>query len=147
MVFAEQGTVDYAEVAQIALKVLKGDQDGPGETVQAAADGIRHLLVDEFQDTSRRQHQLLARLIGAWPDRDGRTCFVVGDPMQSIYFFRDADAELFPQVRENGLNRGRRTVDLRFGGPDSELSHRARLGRSSERVLCECLRRRTMAAA
>ena len=69
----------------------------------AVADGIRHLLVDEFQDTSRRQHELLARLIAAWPEREGRTCFVVGDPMQSIYFFRDADAELFPRVRDNGL--------------------------------------------
>ncbi len=69
----------------------------------AVADGIHHLLVDEFQDTSRRQHQLLVRLIAAWPEREGRTCFVVGDPMQSIYFFRDADAELFPRVRDNGL--------------------------------------------
>ena len=60
--------------------------------------------MDEIQDTSRRQHELLRSLIAAWPEREGRTCFVVGDPMQSIYFFRDADAELFPQVRDNGLN-------------------------------------------
>jgi ATP-dependent exoDNAse (exonuclease V) beta subunit len=69
----------------------------------AVSDGIRHLLVDEFQDTSRRQHQLLSSLIAAWPERTGRTCFVVGDPMQSIYFFRDADAELFPRVKTLGL--------------------------------------------
>jgi len=59
--------------------------------------------VDEFQDTSRRQHQLLASIIAAWPERPGRTCFAVGDPMQSIYFFRDADAELFPRVKTVGL--------------------------------------------
>ena len=103
VVFAEQGAVDYTEVAQIALHVLKGNADGPGDAAMAVADGIRHLLVDEFQDTSRRQHELLRRLIAAWPEREGRTCFVVGDPMQSIYFFRDADAELFPRVRDNGL--------------------------------------------
>ncbi len=103
VVFADTGTVDFTEVAQIALRVLKGDDGQPGDAILAVADRIRHLLVDEFQDTSRRQHQLLAYLVGAWPDRDGRTCFVVGDPMQSIYGFRDADAELFPRAERFGL--------------------------------------------
>ena len=103
VVFSETGTVDFTEVAQVALGVLK-DADGyASDAAQAVAEGIRHLLVDEFQDTSRRQHQLLSRLIGAWPDRAGRTCFVVGDPMQSIYGFREADAELFPRVERHGL--------------------------------------------
>jgi len=103
VVFAEAGAVDFTEVAQIAQRVLRGDDGEPTDAALAAADGIRHLLVDEFQDTSRRQHQLLAGLVAAWPDRAGRTCFLVGDPMQSIYFFRDADAELFPRVRKLGL--------------------------------------------
>jgi ATP-dependent helicase/nuclease subunit A len=103
VVFAESGTADYVEVAQIAESVLAGENTIPGESALALADGIRHLLVDEFQDTSRRQHKLLARLIAAWPGRERRTCFVVGDPMQSIYFFRDADAELFPHVENLGL--------------------------------------------
>jgi ATP-dependent exoDNAse (exonuclease V) beta subunit len=103
-VFAEAARVDFVEVAQIAEGVLRGENGIPGEGALAAANGIRHLLVDEFQDTSRRQHRLLARLIGAWEERTGRTCFVVGDPMQSIYFFRDADAELFPRVARAGLD-------------------------------------------
>ncbi len=103
VVFAESATADFTEVAQIALSVLKGEDGFPTDTAQAVADGIRHLLVDEFQDTSRRQHELLRRLIAAWSDREGRTCFVVGDPMQSIYGFREADAELFPRVEKFGL--------------------------------------------
>jgi len=103
VVFAEAGQVDFIEVAQIAQSVLKGDDGLPSDSALAVADGIRHLLVDEFQDTSRRQHQLLAGLIAAWPERAGRTCFAVGDPMQSIYFFREADAELFPRVKAAGL--------------------------------------------
>jgi hypothetical protein len=95
--------VDFIEVAQIAQRVLQGDDNLPTDAALAVSDGIRHLLVDEFQDTSRRQHQLLSSLIAAWPEREGRTCFVVGDPMQSIYFFRDADAELFPRVKALGL--------------------------------------------
>jgi ATP-dependent helicase/nuclease subunit A len=103
VVFAETAAADFTEVAQIALNVLKGEDGFPIDAAQAFADGIHHLLVAEFQDTSRRQHELLRRLIAAWSDRVGRTCFVVGDPMQSIYGFREADAELFPRVEELGL--------------------------------------------
>jgi ATP-dependent exoDNAse (exonuclease V) beta subunit len=101
--FAEAGTVDFTEVAQIAQRVLRGEDDLPTDAALAVTDKISHLLVDEFQDTSRRQHQLLSSLIAAWPERAERTCFVVGDPMQSIYFFREADAELFPRVKAVGL--------------------------------------------
>ena len=103
IVFAEAGAVDFIEVAQIAQRVLTGEDGLPNDAAIAIADGIRHLLVDEFQDTSRRQHRLLGSLAAAWPDATGRTIFVVGDPIQSIYFFRDADAELFPRVRQFGL--------------------------------------------
>jgi ATP-dependent exoDNAse (exonuclease V) beta subunit len=103
VVFAEAGAVDFIEVAQIAQSVLRAEDGLPSDAALGVADGIRHLLVDEFQDTSRRQHQLLAGLIAAWPERAGRTCFAVGDPTQSIYFFRDADAELFSRVRTVGL--------------------------------------------
>ncbi len=102
-VFAEAGTVDFIEIAQTAQQVLRGGDRLPSDAAIALADGIHHLLVDEFQDTSRRQHHLLADLAAAWPDQIGRSLFVVGDPMQSIYFFRDADAELFARVRAYGL--------------------------------------------
>jgi ATP-dependent exoDNAse (exonuclease V) beta subunit len=102
-VFAEAGATDFVEVAQIAQHVLEGDDGLPNDAAIAFADGIRHLLVDEFQDTSRRQHRLLTSLAAAWPDQANRTVFVVGDQVQSIYFFRDADTELFPRVRKFGL--------------------------------------------
>jgi ATP-dependent exoDNAse (exonuclease V) beta subunit len=101
--FAEAGRVDFIEVAQVAQRVLRGEDGLPTDAALAGSEKIRHLLVDEFQDTSRRQHQLLSSLIAAWPEQAGRTCFVVGDPMQSIYSFRDADAELFPRVQTAGL--------------------------------------------
>lgn len=114
VVFAEVGAVDFTEVAQIAENVLRGDDGLPSDAAIVTADGIRHLLVDEFQDTSRRQHQLLSGLIAAWPESEGRTCFVVGDPMQSIYFFRDADAELFARIRDYGLDLRDGDQPLRF---------------------------------
>ena len=103
VVFAETGAVDYTQVAQTALGVLQSPDGLPTDAALTVGDGIHHLLVDEFQDTSRRQHALLRSLIAAWPQPEGRSCFVVGDPMQSIYFFRDADAELFPRVKSLGL--------------------------------------------
>ena len=103
VVFAEAGVMDFAEVAQVALRVLRDDDGLPSDAALAVADGLHHLLVDEFQDTSRRQHKLIGALVAAWPDFAGRSLFVVGDPMQSIYSFRDADAELFPRVRTIGL--------------------------------------------
>ncbi len=103
VVFAETGKADFVEMAQMAQRALRGEDNLPGDAAQLFCDRVRHLLVDEFQDTSRRQHQLLAHLFAAWSGREGRTCFVVGDPMQSIYGFRDADAELFPRVEQRGI--------------------------------------------
>jgi ATP-dependent exoDNAse (exonuclease V) beta subunit len=103
LVFAETGSVDFTEVAQIALRILAPENGFPSDFALRQADGIRHLLIDEFQDTSRNQHQLLSRLIGAWPEREGRSCFCVGDPMQSIYGFREAEVELFERVKTQGL--------------------------------------------
>jgi len=103
VVFAEAAKVDFIEVAQVALATLKSEDGFPSDAALSVAEGIRHLLVDEFQDTSRRQYELLASLIAAWPDRTGRTLFAVGDPMQSIYFFRDADTELFTRTKSSGL--------------------------------------------
>ena len=64
---------------------------------------VHHLAVDEFQDTSRPHFGLLRALLDDWQPGDGRTCFFVGDPMQSIYLFRDAESRLFSQVREHGI--------------------------------------------
>ena len=102
-VFAEAGAVDFIEVAQIAKRVLRGEDNLPSDAAQAVADDIHHLLIDEFQDTSRRQHEFVTALIEAWSDPTNRTVFVVGDPMQSIYFFRDAEAELFSRVKDFGF--------------------------------------------
>lgn len=104
VLFAEQNVVDFVELGLSALTVLEEQQ--PTEHALAVSERIKHLLVDEFQDTSRRQHKLLERLLFAWGPGEGRTCFLVGDPMQSIYMFRQAEVELFAQVQERGIVSG-----------------------------------------
>ncbi|HRL22645.1 MAG TPA: UvrD-helicase domain-containing protein [Alcaligenes sp.] len=95
--FAEKSEVDFTEIAQRALEAL-GNAQEPGELLLRMDRSIRHLLVDEFQDTSQSQVQLLERLTSGWEPGDGRSLFLVGDPMQSIYRFRKAEVGLFLRV-------------------------------------------------
>ncbi len=101
-IFNEQGEADFVEVAQRALLAL-GDADSPSELALKLDYRIQHLLVDEFQDTSPTQVQLLQRLTAGWQDGDGHTLFCVGDPMQSIYRFRKADVGLFLSIADTGI--------------------------------------------
>lgn len=102
LVFQEAGEVDFIEIAARAGLAL-GDDEAPTDLAQALDYRIRHLLVDEFQDTSPGQVGLIGKLTRGWMPDDGRTLFVVGDPMQSIYRFRKADVGLFLRVRERGI--------------------------------------------
>jgi ATP-dependent helicase/nuclease subunit A len=102
VIFAEQSVVDFVELGLAARQALEGEQDGH-EAGLPAAQQWRHLLVDEFQDTSRGQYQLLTLLIEQWDSSEPGTCFLVGDPMQSIYGFRLAEVELFERTRRHGL--------------------------------------------
>ncbi|MBF0603470.1 MAG: UvrD-helicase domain-containing protein [Nitrospirae bacterium] len=100
--FATQEVVDHAEVARRAILAL-GATDDPSELALRLDHRIRHLLVDEFQDTSRLQYELLERLVAGWELGGGNTLFLVGDPMQSIYRFREADVGLFLTVQREGI--------------------------------------------
>ena len=102
VVFEERGAIDFTGLAQAAVAAL-GEEDDPTDLLLALDVRVGHLLVDEFQDTSRNQWELLKRLTAGWVDGDGRTAFLVGDPMQSIYRFREADVALFLHAREHGL--------------------------------------------
>jgi ATP-dependent exoDNAse (exonuclease V) beta subunit len=102
LVFRESGEVDFSELAARAIAAL-GDEMDPSELGLRLDYRIRHLLVDEFQDTSPTQIELLGRLTAGWQPGDGRTLFAVGDPMQSIYRFRKADVGLFLRVAEHGI--------------------------------------------
>jgi ATP-dependent exoDNAse (exonuclease V) beta subunit len=101
-VFQSRRQVDFTEVAQGALRALGGDGE-PTDLALAIDYRIRHLLIDEFQDTSISQYELVAHLTAGWTEGDGRTLFAVGDPMQSIYRFREAEVGLFLRARHEGI--------------------------------------------
>lgn len=100
--FKRQGVVDFSEISMAADRAL-GNIDAPSELALKLDYGISHILVDEFQDTSYGQYQLIEKLTAGWEADDGRTLFVVGDPMQSIYRFREANVGLFIQARDHGI--------------------------------------------
>ena len=104
LVFIQEQAVDFSEIATRAYEAL-GDEDAPSEIHERLDYRLRHLLVDEFQDTSPSQVKLLERLTAGWEQDPDRSIFLVGDPMQSIYRFRKADVGLFLRVKERGLGK------------------------------------------
>jgi ATP-dependent exoDNAse (exonuclease V) beta subunit len=102
LVFRERGRVDFAELAIRASSAL-GHVEAPEDLALALGQRIQHFLLDEFQDTSATQFELIEKLTAGWEPGDGRTLFLVGDPMQSIYRFRQADVSLFLKARERGI--------------------------------------------
>ncbi len=104
--FEQHKQVDFIEIMLRAKQAL-GAEDGQGNIIPSDAllrldHQIKHILVDEFQDTSTLQIDLLSRLTAGW-SQDGRTIFMVGDPMQSIYRFRKAEVSLFLKAADNAL--------------------------------------------
>ena len=100
--FGAQGRVDFAAIAGAARAGLT-ENGQPTDLALRCGNAIRHVLIDEFQDTSYDQFELLRALTAAWETGDGRTLFAVGDPMQSIYQFREAEVGLFLRARNEGI--------------------------------------------
>ncbi|HEY2677250.1 MAG TPA: UvrD-helicase domain-containing protein [Steroidobacteraceae bacterium] len=101
-VFREQGAADFTAISLAALRAL-GQDDAPTDLNLRLDYRLRHILIDEFQDTSGTQIELLRRLTAGWQENDGRSIFCVGDPMQSIYGFRQAEVRAFLELADEGL--------------------------------------------
>jgi ATP-dependent exoDNAse (exonuclease V) beta subunit len=102
LLFDQHGECDHTEIAGAARQALILDNN-PTPLAERIGTQLQHILIDEFQDTSRDQYELLRTLTQDWSQGDGRTLFLVGDPMQSIYGFRNAEVGRFATVRASGL--------------------------------------------
>lgn len=96
LVFAERSECDFAELGLLAKTALRAE-DGVQDLQAALGMKLQHLLVDEMQDTSTSQYELIELLTQSW-DGHSQTVFLVGDPKQSIYLFRQARVERFVQT-------------------------------------------------
>ena len=118
--------LDFPGVVERAVKLLK-EMDEFAESRLRLEARHRHVLVDEFQDTSRAQWELVRQLVKSWGEGFGAAAdaippsiFVVGDRKQSIYGFRDADvaivdeaASFIEALRPDGTPRRAITVSFR----------------------------------
>lgn len=97
--------LDFSEVLARAVSLL-GQMDEFSRSRFRLEARYQHVLVDEFQDTSRMQWQLVASLVQSWGEGFGLghegplppSLFLVGDRKQSIYRFRDADVGLLDEA-------------------------------------------------
>jgi ATP-dependent exoDNAse (exonuclease V) beta subunit len=117
--------VDFSGVLERAVKLLK-DLDEFSESRLRLEARYRHVLVDEFQDTSRAQWELVRQLVRSWGEGFGAaddaiapSIFIVGDRKQSIYGFRDADVALVDEAAQfiEGLrpdSRPRQAISVSF---------------------------------
>jgi ATP-dependent exoDNAse (exonuclease V) beta subunit len=90
----ERKAIDYDDMMVTAYELLKH-----APIRDDIARSVQHLLVDEFQDTNPLQWQIVRLLAPTLHEHtagmNGPRLFIVGDPKQSIYRFRDADVHLF----------------------------------------------------
>jgi len=118
--------LDFSGVLERAVRLLK-EMDEFAESRLRLEARHRHVLVDEFQDTSRAQWELVRQLVKSWGEGFGAAAdaippsiFIVGDRKQSIYGFRDADvaivdeaAAFVQELRPEGSPRQAITVSFR----------------------------------
>jgi ATP-dependent exoDNAse (exonuclease V) beta subunit len=97
LVFARRGECDFAEPALLARAALQ--HGGARDLPEVLGVELKHLLVDEMQDTSTSQYELIELLTQGW-DGQSQTVFLVGDPKQSIYMFRQARVERFVRTMQ-----------------------------------------------
>jgi len=96
-----RGVLDFSELL-VRARALLGNMDEFARSRYLLESRYHHVLVDEFQDTSRAQWELVSLLVRAWGEGFGLSSeapvppsiFVVGDRKQSIYGFRDADVRV-----------------------------------------------------
>ena len=117
------GVLDFSETLHFALALLSQMEEFSRSRYRLEGR-YHHVLLDEFQDTSRAQWTLVAQLIRSWGEGSGLTddaplvpsIFVVGDRKQSIYGFRDADVAVLDEAGQL-----RRRVEARSRRPKGDL--------------------------
>jgi len=97
----ERSLLDFSDVLQRAVDLL-ARMDEFAQSRYRLEGRYHHVLVDEFQDTSRKQWELISLLVKAWGEGLGvatqPSIFIVGDRKQSIYRFRDAEVAVLQEA-------------------------------------------------
>lgn len=96
----ERGWVDMNDVER-AAQVMLSDAVLSGWVQERLDARIRHLMIDEFQDTNPLQWQALSAWLSSYAGAgQAPSVFLVGDPKQSIYRFRRAEPQVFRDAQK-----------------------------------------------
>ncbi|MES1202988.1 MAG: double-strand break repair helicase AddA, partial [Pseudomonadota bacterium] len=122
------GMLDFDDLIE-RTHALLGRADSASWVLYKLDGGIDHILIDEGQDTSPAQWDLIAPLqaeffAGAAARETMRTVFAVGDPKQSIYSFQGADPARFLGESQK-LSMRAATAERVFVAPRLEMSFRS----------------------
>ena len=101
VIFQDEGIADYSEVESLALEAVSMSDYITKEMFNNDCD---HLLVDEYQDVSLSQHKIFEELTSEWGTYPKKSIFFVGDPLQSIYRFRNPHIGIFTKLFEVGFS-------------------------------------------
>jgi ATP-dependent helicase/nuclease subunit A len=124
----KRGMLDFDDLIQLTVKLFK-QSNAAAWVLYKLDSGINHLLVDEAQDTSTEQWQIVAALVeefftGVTARVRNRTLFVVGDEKQSIFSFQGANPQLFEQMRL-ALSKKAKAADKLFSHVRLDVSFRS----------------------
>lgn len=116
----QAGKLDFSDITHLVYRLLSAPMQG--DFFYFKLDGrIEHLLIDEFQDTSTVQFEILRPLIEEFTAGHGtpaktaiKTFFYVGDAKQSIYRFRGGNPHLFEAVQRRYRNIRRQTLEVNY---------------------------------
>ena len=101
-----QGTLDFNDLQLKTRDLLRDNEEIRDEFVKRH----KYYMVDEYQDTNELQYELVMLLTS---ELKSANLFIVGDPKQSIYGFRDADVRVFNKTKESITDNGGESISLR----------------------------------
>ena len=101
------GAIDFTDMIVLTARFLS---EHPAMAREHLGDRYRYIMVDEYQDTDPLQASIIRTILGG--EGTAESLFVVGDPKQSIYLFRNADVTQFRRTMEEIEGAGGATVAL-----------------------------------
>ncbi len=126
---SEKSYLDYEDLQLKTYEMLKSS-----EVQQKLASRFKYIMVDEYQDTNLLQYEIFRKLLF---DLQSGNLFIVGDPKQSIYGFRNAEVEVFEKTKQDIIHSHGIDNEIRWQGETVSSTTEERKGKI---VLAESFR-------
>lgn len=106
----KRGFIDYQDLLNKVLDLLQSGTDLAKELLSKLQERYQYIMVDEFQDTSEEQYQIVKLLCDFW-GKDSNI-FIVGDRNQSIYAFQGTKADNLQAFKQDFISRDEQVIAL-----------------------------------